>query len=161
MTFCEPNTVWKAVYEEAKSILVLPRLYNAQIESGFDIDGNIIDGSVAPVRSSAILSALHLLRSTFEERASELRASDSTDPFKYWRELDDEMLHTLRPLARALLCPPASSADSERAFSSAGFIDDPLRARLNDEGLSELVLIRDWALAEGTESVSHEFRKLL
>ena len=54
-----------------------------------------------------------------------------------------------------------SFADSERAFSRAGFIDDPLRGRLNDEGLADLVLIRDWALCEGVEKVSEEIFHLL
>ena len=120
--------------------------------------GNVIEGSVAGVRLGAIDGALQLLRATLEVGAEEHRAVGELDPYKFWKSLDDEVLQTLRPLARALLCPPASSVGNERAFSSAGFVDDPLRGRLDDEGLADLVLVRDWALSEGSKCCQIGFR---
>lgn len=53
----------------------------------------------------------------------------------------------LVPVARVMLSVPASSVDAERTFSSAGFIDDPLRNRLENGDLGRLVVIRDWVLS--------------
>ncbi len=44
-----------------------------------------------------------------------------------------------------------------RTTFSAYQIDD----RLNDEALAEIVLIRDWALSEGTESVAVAIKEFL
>src|SRR5271154_1541343 len=54
-------------------------------------------------------------------------------------------LHLLAPLARMYLALPASSADLERSFSSAGFILEG-RHRLLVRNLEAQVVIRDYLL---------------
>lgn len=63
------------------------------------------------------------------------------DAFEFWRTA--EGLDNIRHIARLVLCVPATSAPSERVFSSAGFIVNKNRARLDDENVVMLATIRD------------------
>lgn len=52
-------------------------------------------------------------------------------------------LEAVKHIARLVLSVPATSAASERAFSSAGFIVNKYRSRLDDENVVMLATIRD------------------
>lgn len=82
-------------------------------------------------------------------------------PYGYCKLLNVEMVLSLCPLARVLLCPYPSSVDSEQAFSSAAYLNDTLRGRVNDEGIADLALVRDWALSVGPICVYDSIRDLL
>ncbi|CAN0526561.1 unnamed protein product, partial [Laminaria digitata] len=59
--------------------------------------------------------------------------------------------HTQRPvaLARRVLALPASQAQSERMFSTAGLIVTPTRNSLSSENVELLVYLRNiWGVAE-------------
>jgi hypothetical protein len=158
----ERDVVWRHVEREALALLVLPALSQDEIEQGFEKDGiTTRSGTAAHLRMKACRMSLRMLRYKFEKIAPERRDMGDTDPYEFWRTMNDPSLVQLKPLARAMLTPPASSADSERSFSSAGYIDDPLRGRMSDEGLSLLVLIRDWAQFLGKEGVSQAIREYL
>lgn len=75
------------------------------------------------------------------------------DVFDFWRTV--EGLEGIRHIARLVLCVPATSAPSERVFSSAGFIVSKNRARLDDENVVMLATIRDHL----NRFVSNEQRK--
>lgn len=59
-------------------------------------------------------------------------------------------IQALAPLARMYLAIPASSADLERAFSSAGFLNT-CRESLSTETLEMQVVLRDWILEQYQE----------
>jgi hypothetical protein len=63
------------------------------------------------------------------------------DALDFWRTVDG--LDNIRHIARLVLCVPATSAPSERVFSSAGFIVSKNRARLDDDNVVMLATIRD------------------
>ena len=60
-----------------------------------------------------------------------------SDPVKWWAEND---VKKLAPVARQILCPPATSVPSERLFSGAGLICSDHRSRLAAERLTNFSL---------------------
>jgi hypothetical protein len=71
----------------------------------------------------------------------ELDKTDAEDPLQWWRK----QAGTLAPLdaiARWFLCIPATSAESERTFSLAGWLVSSTRARLSGSRVNDLVLLR-------------------
>ena len=46
----------------------------------------------------------------------------------------------------------------ERSFLSAGLIDDPLRGRMSNEGLGELVTVHDWVISEEPKRYLGQFK---
>lgn len=72
------------------------------------------------------------------------RIEPTLDPAEFWTSDAAAMLSCLGPVASAMLGIPASSVDPERGFSSAGFIEDELRARMADTTLCMSVVVRDW-----------------
>jgi hypothetical protein len=70
-----------------------------------------------------------------------LDKTDAEDPLQWWRK----QAGTLAPLdaiARWFLCIPATSAESERTFSLAGWLVSSTRARLSGSRVNDLVLLR-------------------
>lgn len=67
----------------------------------------------------------------------------SYDPFKFWAGQNGENLKAIRHLPMILLSIPATSAPSERVFSSAGYIVDKNRNRLLEANVSMLTVVRD------------------
>jgi hypothetical protein len=63
------------------------------------------------------------------------------DPLAWWRDTAATLPH-LSNLARKLLCIPATSASSERIFSSAGHTITARRARLTSENASMILFLR-------------------
>lgn len=156
------DAVWAHVDKEALLLLVKPNLSDDELQKGFGDDPYTpVANSIAALRFMSVKASLALMRQKFEVLAPERRSAGLFDPYEYWRTVADADLTRLKPLARALLTAPASSADSERSFSSAGYIDDPLRGAMADQGISDLVLIRDWALSEGVEEVLRVLRRCL
>lgn len=76
-----------------------------------------------------------------------------TDPFAFWRGFLKEKpeLIVLLPVLRFLLSIPASSAFSERLWSSAGFLNND-RENLQAQNLVRLTVIRDWLQQLGRDS---------
>jgi hAT family C-terminal dimerisation region len=62
------------------------------------------------------------------------------DPLKWWSQ-HCGMLPLLSALARKVLCIPATSASSERVFSSAGLTVTSLRNRLTEDQAGRLVFL--------------------
>jgi hypothetical protein len=65
------------------------------------------------------------------------------DVLAFWRQGGGALSHIYH-LARLVLCVPGSSASSERVFSSAGFIVDKHRSRLDEENVVMLTTVRDF-----------------
>lgn len=76
------------------------------------------------------------------------RAAPTTDPLAWW-PLQDDVLKPLLSLAKMLFAIPASSADSERSFSSAGFTMGPRRTRMELEAFRSEHRIRRFITATG------------
>ena len=55
----------------------------------------------------------------------------SEEPLKFWRQIKQSDFPTLSQVARRVLCLPASSATSERAFSAAGSVLSKTRTKLS------------------------------
>jgi zinc finger BED domain-containing protein 1 (E3 SUMO-protein ligase ZBED1) len=75
-------------------------------------------------------------------------ACEYTNPLLWWKSR--EHLYPLHAkLARRYLCVPATSAPSERVFSSAGLTISKTRASLNPETADALIFLHDcWDLAD-------------
>lgn len=102
------------------------------------------------VMSEDLLTAhLKQLRHFWETNHLQLQV-DGRDAFAWWQTNLRHpqrvlILACLAPLAKMYLAFPASSADLERSFSSAGFILEG-RERLQVRFLEEQVVIRDYLL---------------
>ncbi|XP_063924783.1 zinc finger BED domain-containing protein 4-like [Zophobas morio] len=69
------------------------------------------------------------------------RVNTSENPLKWWSVNSNE-LKILSGIARRFLSPPPASVPSEQLFSSAGFIDEPLRNILEPEKAAILRFIK-------------------
>jgi hypothetical protein len=67
--------------------------------------------------------------------------ADAEDPLQWWR-LRASDLAPLDAMARWFLCIPATSAESERTFSLAGWLVSSTRTRLSGSRVNDLVLLR-------------------
>ena len=63
------------------------------------------------------------------------------NPLAHWRDNEAQHVH-LSPVARAILAMPASSAPSERVFSTAGLVLRSNRGRLDPEIVEDVVFLR-------------------
>ncbi len=80
------------------------------------------------------------------QRVKQIDAYD--DPLTWWQHHENEFPLTSR-LAKRLLCIPATSAPSERMFSSAGLVARKKRERLAPDTVSSLVFLKqNWNNAE-------------
>jgi len=71
------------------------------------------------------------LKLELDHYLSERPISPTSDPLDYWRIYTKS--EVLKKLARRFLCPPPSSVESERVFSTLGGIYKPKRSRLSGE----------------------------
>jgi hypothetical protein len=70
------------------------------------------------------------------------KISTDFNVLKWWRDVGSRHFPHLSDLAAAFLCIPASSAASERAFSSSGFLFSERRRSISPENLSDYCMIR-------------------
>ncbi|XP_052123535.1 uncharacterized protein LOC127749443 [Frankliniella occidentalis] len=68
---------------------------------------------------------------------------EGKDVLKFW-EKEAHRFPKLAKLAKEVLCIPASSASSERAFSIAGLIISPRRSLLSAKHLDDMLVIRSY-----------------
>ena len=74
------------------------------------------------------------------------------DPYGWWRENKLKFPH-LAPLARKYLALPATSTESERLFSAAGFMMNKRRSSLKSDNLNMMLFIRtNWQQVFGQSS---------
>jgi len=85
------------------------------------------------------------------------RLDADVDLLSWWPQ--QQHLAPLFPLAKMLFASPASSADNERAFSSASYTLGPRRTRLELEAFRSEHRIRRFIVA-GTDGESQEGRRL-
>ena len=86
--------------------------------------------------------------SIFNDARDELdEAPEDVDPLEWWPAHSDFSL--LYPLAKMLLQIPASSAENERSFSSASFVLDERRTRLDLDNFRREHRIRRYLCAHG------------
>lgn len=67
-----------------------------------------------------------------------------------WWKINSHLYPSLAPLARQVMCIPASSADSERLFSQAKLVNSDRRGRLGPSIVSDLIFLKS-VLSEGVE----------
>lgn len=77
----------------------------------------------------------------FEQYISEIQINHNLDPCMWWKE-HETIYPTIAKVAKNILCIPASSASSERVFSTAGNIVTSKRNRLNAKNVSTLVFLK-------------------
>ena len=78
--------------------------------------------------------------SEVERYVHELQISRNDDPLKWWRN-NECRYPCLSSLAKRYLCIPATSASSERVFSTSGNIVTQKRSTLSSENLESLVFL--------------------
>ncbi|VDL84714.1 unnamed protein product [Nippostrongylus brasiliensis] len=72
------------------------------------------------------------------------------DPFEFWRsEVNAAKYPLMKLLAKRYLSAPATSAESERLFSTAGLVVGDLRRSLSPENLEKLVFLHQNILILG------------
>jgi len=71
----------------------------------------------------------------------------SSNPLKFWKQQATDYLIMSRT-ARRLFCITASSAQSERDFSSVGTTVTDMRSRLNEDTIEAVELLR-WGMRAG------------
>ena len=71
------------------------------------------------------------------------------DPLAFWRQVRGK-LSQLQTLVRLVLSVPATSAASERAFSSAGFTVSKYRSKLSEENVTMISTVRDYLNRTGS-----------
>jgi len=76
---------------------------------------------------------------------------DTFDPLAWWRSQGSQAFPKLVDLARALLCIPASSSASERAFSGSERVFSEHRRSITPENLQMYCFIRNNLSAEDLE----------
>lgn len=78
-----------------------------------------------------------------KDAPADLVASVRTDPLKWWqRHHKDPAFERLAPVARRVLAIDASSAASERVFSTGGRLHTPSRNRMSRETLCALMMLK-------------------
>jgi hAT family C-terminal dimerisation region len=97
-------------------------------------------------RRQRLLCALSKLRGFFAQTPPEVKATMlvSGDPLLFWRTWAlnaDQDFRLLCPLARSVLCVPATSAPSESLFSTAGFLMSRRRTSMSFEKLEQSTMI--------------------
>lgn len=65
----------------------------------------------------------------------------SSNPLAYW-QVNEARFPALAKAARAYLCSPCTSVDSERLFSTAANIIDEKRSRLTPRNAEMLIMIK-------------------
>ena len=104
-------------------------------------DGGSHATSTAPSQSS-----LSVTEQSARYKALRVSAA-SGSPLQYWKEQMNEY-PVLSQVARRLLCISASSAQSERDFSSVGHTITDARSRLSASKVEAIELVR-WGLRAG------------
>ena len=108
-----------------------------------DVD-TIIDFELQHYRSMKILDIIL-------EGKTEAGEENFSNPLLWW-ETHRGVLPLLSTLARHKLCIPATSAPSERVFSTAGLTIAKCRAPIQPQHASELIFLHDsWPFAEESE----------
>ncbi len=105
------------------------------------------------LRATLPLLRRHLLqwRDRKREEAKKLGLEDwkkNADVFEFWRNanVDAPNIAVFVPVACRYLGIPATSAPSERSFSSSGLVVTKLRNRIGHDLLEHLVVCRDWIM---------------
>ena len=85
----QKEILWRNFEEEAKSIFMLPKLSDEEIEYGTDEHGNVQSSYLACVSMDAILAFLRLLRHEFERTTPFQQDASQFDTLEYWKNLND------------------------------------------------------------------------
>lgn len=98
-------------------------------------------------QTAAVAAPLELIRSEISREVSQWkllkRLKESTETSLQWWGRNENAYPYISKLAKQLLCIPASSAASERTFSSSGNTLTKKRNRLDPEMVRELVFLKD------------------
>lgn len=106
-------------------------------------------------RTAVLLATLPLLLRYMKSWLKEVEEKDNRDSvirdamlFSFWRDCpaNQPTVAPFLPVASRYLGIPATSASSERAFSSTGNMVTKLRNRMSSDLLEDLLLCRDWIL---------------
>lgn len=126
----ERAQLWDMIAEECQNVSVVQSASAATLPGHALRD--FLELEPRQIRSSTTISA----------EISKFRANDTIDmnPLEWWRQQEHNYPH-LAALAKKFLVIPASSASSERVFSSAGFIVNKYRTRLLSSRVDELVFL--------------------
>jgi len=120
-------------------------LNQAMAEDEWDTLGSVLQPMTASIARTASIpkpnedTAIEKELSFYINVASKM-TDEKGDILAYWKDNKDK-LPLLSGLARSVLCIPATSASSERLFSTAGRIINPQRTLLNSEKAEDLIFM--------------------
>jgi hypothetical protein len=69
--------------------------------------------------------------------------NDNDNPLLFWTE-QEKLLPNMSKLSRKIFSIPASSAEIERAFSSAGVVISQRRTNISPSTVNDIILIRSF-----------------
>ena len=121
------------------------RRANAPIDNGLDVFALIqVEAPVEVLQSATSVAVEDEI-----ERYKRMKSDPfKTDPIEFWKKLQ-YAFPALSRVARKYLCIPATSASSERTFSTTGLIITEKRSRLKPDIVSTVVfLYGSWELVE-------------
>lgn len=112
---------------------------------------NVLDDAISLASDEDRADLKLLLPGQIKLAAQRMDSFDSSvDPLVYWPRSDT--FYLLLPMIKMLLAVPATSAEAERAFSSAGFTLEPRRSNLDVDNFRREHLVRRFLVSEAPNS---------
>ena len=141
LPWCSPEV--KASVRARLEAELIDFVQNSNDESSDD-SGNGSNDKMGPAvkYSDAMLKMSLVNYFEFCENNSAKFCGDDFDVLQWWK-LRGCSFSGISIMAKALLCIPATSIPSERAFSSSGFLFNQRRRQMSEEMLEHLVFIRE------------------
>lgn len=154
------NAIWRELEEW---IVGEDNAFPAPVQPALASVGPVV---LPPAQQSrqAVRAALRRLREGFEDYHARREAAGEDesiiDPLEWWAR-NSSQLPDIQHIAKIVFCVPATSAASERVFSSSGVSATSLRARLDVDKVEMMTVLRSVLHMMGAAKWRDWLRKIL